>query len=60
MAPQDTLYTPEGDAFKTRYVQLILGSGVPRVDRSIDIIYQTPDSIIIPYLEQALAKKSNS
>jgi hypothetical protein len=56
MAPQDTLYTPEGDAFKTRYVQLILGSGVPRVDRSIDIIYQTPDSIIIPYLEQALAK----
>ena len=56
MAPQDTLYTPEGDAFKTRYVQLILVSGVPRVDRSIDIIYQTPDSIIIPYLEQALAK----
>ena len=56
MAPRDILYTPEGDALKTKYVQLILGSDVPRVDRAIDIIYQTPDNIIIPYLEQALTK----
>ena len=56
MAPRDILYTPEGDALKTRYIQLILNSDVPRVDRAIDIIYQTPDNIIVPYLEQALAR----
>jgi hypothetical protein len=56
MAPRDILYTPEGDALKSRYIELISGSDVPRVDRAIDIIYQTPDSIIIPYLENALAR----
>lgn len=56
MAPRNVLYTPEGDALKTKYIQLISGSDVPRVDRAIDIIYQTPDSIIIPYLEKALSR----
>lgn len=56
MAPRNVLYTPEGDALKSRYIELISGSDVPRVDRAIDIIYQTPDSIIIPYLENALSR----
>jgi len=35
---------------------MISGSDVPRVDRAIDIIYQTPDAVILPYLEEALKK----
>lgn len=49
-------YTLEGDAFKTQFVNLIQNSGVQRVDRAIDIIYQTPDDVILPYLEEALKR----
>jgi hypothetical protein len=57
MAPKRIIYyTPEGDAFKSRYISIIENSGVPGVDRSIDIIYQTPDDVIIPYLAEALSK----
>jgi hypothetical protein len=57
MAPQRIVYyTPEGDAFKSRYASIIGNSEVPGVDRAIDIIYQTPDDVIIPYLEEALRK----
>jgi hypothetical protein len=57
MAPKRVIhYTPEGDAFKSRYASIIGNSKVPGVDRAIDIIYQTPDDVIIPYLEEALRK----
>jgi hypothetical protein len=57
MAPRrEIFYTPEGDAFKSRYASIIEKSGVPGVDRAIDIIYQTPDNVIIPYLQEALNK----
>lgn len=54
--PKELLYSPQGDLLKSNYVSLISGSDVPRVDRAIDIIYQTPDSVILPYLEAALKK----
>jgi len=55
--PRDTpFYTAEGDAFKQAYVNILENSGVDRVDRAIDIIYQTPDEIIIPYMEAALKR----
>ena len=49
-------YTIEGDAFKKAFVDIIENSGVDRVDRAIDIIYQTPDEIIIPFMENALQR----
>lgn len=50
-------YTPDGEVIKTRIVKLI--ESLPGADRAIDIIYQTPDSIILPYIERAVkANKS--
>lgn len=56
MPQRSNFYTFEGDAFKEAYVRIIQNADVPRVDRAIDIIYQTPDDIIIPYMEAALKR----
>lgn len=58
--PRQLLYTPDGETLKSQYVNLIKDSGVSRVDRAIDIIYQTPDAIILPYLRDALAKNPSA
>lgn len=50
-------YTPDGEVIKTKIVKLI--ESLPGADRAIDIIYQTPDLIILPYIERAVkANKS--
>lgn len=59
MSQPSPLYTIEGDAFKQAFVDIIERSGVDRVDRAIDIIYQTPDEIIIPFMENALKRNLN-
>jgi len=48
------LYTLEGDRIKSLYRGLI--ENLPKADRAIDIIYQTPDEVILPFLQEALKR----